>query len=493
MTARLVRLTLFSSPHCSLCDVAKAELAKVKKLVCNILSLPCSKTSTLKDHQREFDLEVINIQDKGQERWKKKYVYWIPALHLDGKEVVKGRWDAAGVGTVNGVVDGSDTSPSATFVIDTSFSLNPLDVSLGHSCLYDKITGVVFGEAEDESAPHYEQDLRRCFNCGSPNHPVASCPEPVDRQLVALSRQLFNFLHPNLSGQEISRFYVAEGWKQQRLEWLESYEPGVIRGPLLRNALGLQTGDPGNAVEWLRNMTYWGYPPGWASHQDPRDLVRSRILADEEDEEGTGVEDNTFTLFGDPDNDEHLDLKSFNPRCSLVTELDLRSPADSSSASSSCASTERKRWASYPDTFFSSAALSLYSGTSLGRMDSPPARLSATFTADRRALWQRIISGDAGQQNNTSVLPWRLPGAFGSSRDFNGQTTSREFNPPPPSITPPPLPAASTPLHTSQNITLLVSKRMVPLDRVGSNSFSDAQAAEDDGVLEDMDVSDDSE
>ncbi|KAG6376414.1 hypothetical protein JVT61DRAFT_2400 [Boletus reticuloceps] len=47
--------------------------------------------------QRAFDLEVINIQDKGREKWKKKYVYWIPALHLDGKEIAKGRWDASTV------------------------------------------------------------------------------------------------------------------------------------------------------------------------------------------------------------------------------------------------------------------------------------------------------------------------------------------------------------------------------------------------------------
>ena len=37
--------------------------------------------------------KTINIQDEGQGEWKKKYVYWIPALHLEGKEVAKGRWD----------------------------------------------------------------------------------------------------------------------------------------------------------------------------------------------------------------------------------------------------------------------------------------------------------------------------------------------------------------------------------------------------------------
>ncbi|KAI0313121.1 hypothetical protein OF83DRAFT_1175968 [Amylostereum chailletii] len=75
---RLAQLTLYSGPSCSLCDIAKAELAKVR------LSRP-------------FDLRVVNIQDPGQERWKRKYVYWIPALHLEGKEVAKGRWDATHV------------------------------------------------------------------------------------------------------------------------------------------------------------------------------------------------------------------------------------------------------------------------------------------------------------------------------------------------------------------------------------------------------------
>lgn len=69
------RLTLFSGPNCSLCDIAKAELAKVQQ-------------------QRPLELTTINIRDKGQEGWKKKYAYWIPALHLEGKEIAKGRWDA---------------------------------------------------------------------------------------------------------------------------------------------------------------------------------------------------------------------------------------------------------------------------------------------------------------------------------------------------------------------------------------------------------------
>jgi len=78
MLSRLARFTLYSGPNCSLCDIAKAELTKVRG-------------------SRPFQLEIVNIQDKGQERWKNKYVYWIPALHLEGKEVAKGRWDASHV------------------------------------------------------------------------------------------------------------------------------------------------------------------------------------------------------------------------------------------------------------------------------------------------------------------------------------------------------------------------------------------------------------
>lgn len=44
--------------------------------------------------QRNFELDVVNIHDPGQERWRKKYACWIPALHIEGKEVAKGRWDA---------------------------------------------------------------------------------------------------------------------------------------------------------------------------------------------------------------------------------------------------------------------------------------------------------------------------------------------------------------------------------------------------------------
>ncbi|KAH7107512.1 glutaredoxin domain-containing protein [Auriculariales sp. MPI-PUGE-AT-0066] len=75
---RIPRLKLFSGKNCSLCDVAKAELAKVRQ-------------------KRPFELEVVDIHEKGQEKWHNLYKWWIPVLHVEEKEVVKGRWTAQDV------------------------------------------------------------------------------------------------------------------------------------------------------------------------------------------------------------------------------------------------------------------------------------------------------------------------------------------------------------------------------------------------------------
>jgi hypothetical protein len=79
-------------------QVAKAELAKVRQTVGTLsVALRWPKVihsiRTLSCLQRNFELDVVNIQDSGQEHWRKKYAHWIPALHVDGQEVAKGRWD----------------------------------------------------------------------------------------------------------------------------------------------------------------------------------------------------------------------------------------------------------------------------------------------------------------------------------------------------------------------------------------------------------------
>ena len=109
---KLARLTLFSGPSCSLCDVRRLQPALVSSHSLTAYHPCVSKTAKAElakvRQQRPFNLETINIQDAGQERWKRKYVYWIPALHIEGKEVAKGRWDAQ---TVNEALDAWERDP----------------------------------------------------------------------------------------------------------------------------------------------------------------------------------------------------------------------------------------------------------------------------------------------------------------------------------------------------------------------------------------------
>ncbi|EIN07082.1 hypothetical protein PUNSTDRAFT_135771 [Punctularia strigosozonata HHB-11173 SS5] len=287
--ARLPRFTLYSGPNCSLCDVAKIELAKVRQ-------------------QRPFNLEVVNIQDPGQERWKKKYVWWIPALHLEGKEVAKGRWDAQAPVLRDEGGQGLELGLSSCF-IDT-------EPSQGH-----EVTDVLYIPqsitlGETDSTPSHQLEAgvgaRRCFNCGKPEHTLASCLVPRNDALISLSRQLFDFFRARERGasdgpSDLHDLQARLDWQMRRLDWLERFCPGHVRGHDLRDALGLDphergadehgpvdsSSDDAYAMPWLSNMAIWGYPKGWASATDPRETVRRRILeesvddgVDDEDEDG---------------------------------------------------------------------------------------------------------------------------------------------------------------------------------------------------------------
>ena len=105
LPTRIPKFTLYTGPQCSLRDDAKAALARAHVLRANShrpnsatpTTLPTTLTplgegASSEGDWRPFDLDIINIRDKGQEHWLRRYVYWIPALHLDGKEVAKGRW-----------------------------------------------------------------------------------------------------------------------------------------------------------------------------------------------------------------------------------------------------------------------------------------------------------------------------------------------------------------------------------------------------------------
>ncbi|KNZ73765.1 Glutaredoxin-like protein [Termitomyces sp. J132] len=415
--ARLPRLTLFSGPNCSLCDIAKAELAKVRQT-------------------RPFELETINIQDPGQEKWKRKYVYWIPALHLEGREIAKGRI---------GIVE------SDLFFVDTGTYAN-----WQPNGIYVRASETILGDKEQADSPVADvlpaSATPACFNCGEPTHLVSACPQPINRQLVSLSRDLHAFYKTERGAVDYKRIHEVEEWRQQRLEFIDIFAPGEIRGANLRDALGGHNGD------WLENMALWGYPKGWTSIEDPRDKVREIIwneYADEDDEpEG-------FVIFGDDDTIERVnhtrDSKTLDddeddenaPDSETENEDKQHSTERPSSASTTSTSPPPQsqpqlvRWATYPPSHFSSQLLPVYNGFML-----PPIshQGSSTYTAERHALWQRIILG------KFSPPPPPPPDTEPPPLPPPPPATEPPPPPPPPSEPPPPLPRLpSLPVSFTKN------------------------------------------
>ncbi|PVF98768.1 general substrate transporter [Serendipita vermifera] len=70
------KLVLFSGPTCSLCDTAKEILHDLEQ-----------------ENDWRLDIQTIDIHAPGQEKWKRRYVYRIPVLHLEDKVVEEGRWE----------------------------------------------------------------------------------------------------------------------------------------------------------------------------------------------------------------------------------------------------------------------------------------------------------------------------------------------------------------------------------------------------------------
>ncbi|KAK7015493.1 hypothetical protein VNI00_019123 [Paramarasmius palmivorus] len=396
VASRLPRFTLYSGPNCSLLwrQTAKEELAKVRQ-------------------QRQFQLDIVNIQDPGQERWKRKYVYWIPALHLEGKEIAKGRWDAtvvtealkkwdaetepdgqsftkASSPTANGdaALSSSELShiPSEYLFFsdnlpelpDVVSSWMPASKGSYINGIYLRNSELVIGDPDKEDSKDSlftDPLIPHCFNCGSPEHNVSSCPFRVDRELVALSRQYYEFFRDLYDEQRIGhnefsgRLYSVEDWKRTRLSWLDHFVPGEIKGPELRDALGIGEDHSGDLrAEWLQNMALWGYPPGWASHENPQQAVRERIahqFSGIGGETSDGPTTEEFYVFDTPDTTETILLsephegdKDIYNESATVSEGTLDSSDDRYQE-------PVRRWATYPNTYFSSSLLPVYNGFAL--------------------------------------------------------------------------------------------------------------------------------
>ncbi|KAF8969659.1 hypothetical protein BDZ97DRAFT_1794503 [Flammula alnicola] len=184
------------------------------------------------------------------------------------------------------------------------------------------VLGVEVGLSEN-GGDSESTDRSRCFNCGDPDHKVTECRFRLNRELIALARQYYQFHQGSLGLGNWQRIHAVEAWRQQRLHWLED--------------------EYGNEDEWLKNISVWGYPRGWVSETDPRDRVRARIWNENEgdvDDELDG--DALFEIHGTV-------ILSSN---SQSTNSSYRSPSSTNGVPI--------RWAHYPSSYFSSQHLVLY-------------------------------------------------------------------------------------------------------------------------------------
>ena len=230
--------------------------------------------------------------------------------------------------------------------------------------IYERTDTYVLGtQGENDDEEEEEPTIQsRCFNCGHPDHKVTECPIRANRELIALSRQYHDFYQGARGLGNSQRFHTVEAWRQQRLDWLEEFEPGAIKGELLKDAIY-----DGND-EWLKNISVWGYPLGWVSHIDPRERVRARIWnennGDIEEHEAAEI----FEIHGDGEVVELLSLKHSESdeeviakRTPAPTPTTSRFPSPSISPSvPPLSSMSPIRWATYPTSYFSSQALVLY-------------------------------------------------------------------------------------------------------------------------------------
>ena len=357
---------------------------------------------------------------------------------LDPSSSSRGQGNSQGqVGCPDGL---SSTGRLAEGECGTSSELETQDffVDLGGALawepfgVYVRGSEIVLGQEAHPDPSTPDNGSSRCFNCGSPDHMVYACSLPLDHAVVSLSRQYFYFYQSLRGVVEFQRIHIVEEWRRQRLEWLDTFEPGAIRGPLLLDAL------EGGDGEWLSNMALWGYPSGWLSVNDPRERVRHLILSENASDEDDIGACGPFFIFGDDVHPETVEPSTGSGSEGYDTGDGESSDGGSTTISLSSDAPEpddqsirmSRRWAEYPSTYFSSHLLPVYNGIQL-----PPIshRGSSTYTPDRQELWHRLVSGSMPPR---TIPPWRLPGAFGVLMNLACPISP----PPPPSTTPPPLP-----------------------------------------------------
>ena len=249
---------------------------------------------------------------------------------------------------------------SQIFFVDTSETTSHWDHWIHPGAIsYHRLDEQLLGEPERPEGDNGLGPQPRCFNCGSTEHLLSSCPNPRNRALIDLSRQLFAFFADD-AHQNWRRIHEVEEWRRCRLEWSRIYRPGEIMGPLLRDALGSRDAGGAPNMPWLENVSIWGYPPGWTSCEDPIECIRRRII-DKDDSGGGDEELKGSCLFavlnGTPEDSEILQLGS---------SFSSTPPGPPSVPRTS------RRWAAYPNTYFLSDILPAYTGRVLPPLADEP-------------------------------------------------------------------------------------------------------------------------
>ncbi|KAI0636442.1 hypothetical protein C8Q77DRAFT_1092766 [Trametes polyzona] len=347
--------------------------------------------------------------------------------------------------------------------------------------LYDRCREEALGAEDAEmSEGGEEEDVPRCFNCGEPGHIVSDCDQQIDRALIALSRQMFNFYRGS-SGGPTRRIHEVALWQEQRLRWLDEFEPGEIRGALLRDALGLRDDNPGEEVPWLRRMARWGYPPGWVGSHDPRERVWERIT-----QSGAEPEDDCdFKIVAD--GEEQVSLRPMNDIAHDPT------PNEAPSASP----TAEHRWAKYPGSYFLWDRLPIYRPTPDTLISEWEDRMYSVAndmaTMGLRAPWQGLnpAYSAAAAKYYGHVPPQSAYYARYADAPPPEPNAPPPPMPPPPSSTPPPLPPSLSPESTPPSVRVSSVPSFMPQlaspPRSPEQRRADISEHADD---EDMDLSD---
>lgn len=275
----------------------------------------------------------------------------------------------------DGAADGQTSELAAPFFYH--ISSDPLPYGWEPSGIYQRADHGILGDQDDTESGTNEtlQDSVHCFNCGHPEHKVPDCPFRPDRDLIALSRQYYLFFQGTLGLGKFQRIHAVEASRQERLNWLEEFEPGNIQGGPLKEAL------ESSNEEWLRNISLWGYPPGWISETHPREIIRSRIWEENNGDVADDLEgDSFFEIHGDGHAVETVSFQgafqaiTHSPVNASSTTQDTHSdtsspcsnPSSHDSESTDCEPPQHFpplqpiRWANYPPSYFSSHHLIPY-------------------------------------------------------------------------------------------------------------------------------------